>query len=1103
MAETIAIALVNAGFVGATAAGVSAAFTYAAYAYAAYSMYDGQKQARRQRDAARASITDRLVTTRSSAAASRIVYGRTRVAADTIAYIVNHGPLREYVTLVLPLAAHEVDAIEDVWFNDESIGPLSIDGYVTGGKYYRSSSRSEAESVPGGAVSATSSLQRPAERILSVADSVPTWENEGGPSYTYLTEGLDYSLSGSTITWLTNQAGRTLVVTYMRSAGAELVRVKKYLGIAAGERDTDLESVSGGEWTSAHLGKGIARLHVTLKYDNDVFGTIGIPNITAIVRGKKVYDWVSGVTAWSNNAALCTIDYLRSAAGFGIPVDRFSAANVQAAQTACDERVPSWSVDIVDGDDSVRIRGPRLTVDQAVSFHGVTGGALTSGTTYYIRSVVAWTPEEGHYTLSATQGGALLPISANGTARLNQARYTVDGVLSTDANRRENLKLLVGAMGGKAIYSGGQWRLRCGVYSAPVAALDETDLADGGIQIIPVVRRSDLFNGVRGTFPDPQKLYQTTSYPPYLSATFATEDRGQSIAADVTLALTQDAMRAQRLAKLMLFEHRQSLRFSANWKLRTIALQPGDAVEVSIARYGWVSKEFVVGEREMSPTGVVKMTLVETTADIYDWDYDEATNPDPAPNTSLPDPNYVARIQSLTFTTSAQTYTQLSDGSIIPYGVLSWPAITAAAVLERGWIEVVWKRAHELSWQTAKVEPDQTQTQIAPLSAGEVINVIVYVYNGAGVRSAAYVATFVCSEDLPGAVNVTQASGNLIPDASFAADVMQQWRIRKHPSMIDPVTWQKDPAIPGPPGSAILYQAGTQALQVYAYAGPVPVVAGVRYWAYCQLVPIRCSACVQVTWRDAAGADLAYSAGTVLPPAVGADVRLEADYAFSDLVMNAPEGAASASFLIVSPTGTAQGVDSGVYALKPFFGPVEHGLMTRPFWNAGTAPTVSTGQIAAGATYEIETYEQTAEITLGMAVSQVTPASRTFGPYPIDTKVILTAQCGIAYGNLSTGAPRPGPVLYLACDVDGVNFPLMSKDGSQSMSYDSAPPAGLNSVAYTHKGHCRFVVDLAAGRTLGNVRAFSRFAFVGQSMVDAGATIITGGLVTVEVTKLR
>ena len=102
MAETIAAALVQAGWVGATAAGVKAAFAYAAYAYAAYSMYDGQKQARRQRDAARASITDRLVTTRSSAASARIVYGRTRVAGDTIAYIVNHGALREYVTIVIP-----------------------------------------------------------------------------------------------------------------------------------------------------------------------------------------------------------------------------------------------------------------------------------------------------------------------------------------------------------------------------------------------------------------------------------------------------------------------------------------------------------------------------------------------------------------------------------------------------------------------------------------------------------------------------------------------------------------------------------------------------------------------------------------------------------------------------------------------------------------------------------------------------------------------------------------------------------------------------------------------------------------------------------------
>lgn len=1109
MAETIAAALVEAGWATATAAGVNAAFTYAAYAYAAYSIYDGQRKANRARDAARDSISDRLVTTRSSAASGRIVYGRTRVAADTIAYITNHGAQREYVTMVLPLAPHEIDAIEDVWFNDESIGPLDGDGYVTGGKFFKVAERVDADLVTGGVPGSTVTLSHAPTQIVSAFDTYATFGNSDGPVYEAIGEGIHFTISGTTLTWITDQSGKSFSITYRWNAGATLVRVKKFLGIADGERDEPpltvggplrgLEANSGGEWTSAHLGKGIARLHVTLKYDNDIFGTIGIPNITAIVRGKKVYNWITGQTAWSNNALLCTVDYLRSQLGFNIPVDRFSEANLEAGQAACDEDVPSWLVDIVSGDDTVYIRGPRLSVGQPVSFYGVTAG-LTSGTTYYIRSVVSWTPEIGHYTLSATQGGAQLGIEANGTARLNQKRYTVDGVLSTDANRRENLKLLVGAMGGKAIYSGGQWRMRVGVYSAPVAQLDESDLADGPIQIIPIVRRSDLFNGVRGTFPDSQNLYQTSSYPPYLSATFAAEDGGQNIAADITLPLTQDAMRAQRLAKLMLFEHRQSMRFSANWKLRTFALQPGDTVEVSIARYGWVSKEFVIGERKMSPTGVIEMTMVETTADIYAWDYNEATNPDSAPNTSLPNPNYVAPIASLTLTSSADTFTQLSDGSIIPYGVLSWPAITVAAVLERGWIEIIWKRGHELLWQTIKVEPDQIQAKIEPLSAGETINVLVYIYNGAGVRSAVTVATFVASADLPRAVNVTAASGNLIPDATFAAD-LSQWNLIRQPGMTDGVLWQKDPAIPGPPGSAILFQGGAQPFYSTAYTNRMPVVAGQRYWTYGQLVPHRCSAYMQVTWLDVAGNQLSFHQGTLIAPSTE-DPRFEAGYEYSDIVMQAPEGSAAAFVQVVS-LGTSVGGNSAVYVLKPFFGRVEAGQVTRPPWNAGTAPTVGTGQIAAGATYEIETYEQTAAITLGMAVAQVTPASRTFGPYPIPTKVILTAQCGMAYGNLSTGAPRPGPVFYLACDVDGANFPLVSKDGSQSMSFDSAPPAGLNSVAFTHKGNCRFVVDLAAGRTLGNVRAFSRFAFVGQSMVDAGATTITGGLVTVEVTKLR
>lgn len=116
-------------------------------------------------------------------------------------------------------------------------------------------------------------------------------------------------------------------------------RVKKFLGIAAGERDTDLESESGGVWTSAHLGKGIARLHVRLKWSADVFAN-GMPAIKALVKGKKVYDFRTATTAWSANSALCAADYLMdSKFGRGVAQARIRSADVEEAANICDEAV--------------------------------------------------------------------------------------------------------------------------------------------------------------------------------------------------------------------------------------------------------------------------------------------------------------------------------------------------------------------------------------------------------------------------------------------------------------------------------------------------------------------------------------------------------------------------------------------------------------------------------------------------------------------------------------------------------------------------------------------------------------------------------------------
>lgn len=120
---------------------------------------------------------------------------------------------------------------------------------------------------------------------------------------------------------------------------AGYVRIKKFLGIAAGERDLDLESESGGAWTSADVGKNVARLHVRLKHNPDLF-TDGIPIITCMVKGKKVYDPRSGLTVWSDNAALCANDWLCDPyIGKAVPQARVVEADLIEAANVSDETI--------------------------------------------------------------------------------------------------------------------------------------------------------------------------------------------------------------------------------------------------------------------------------------------------------------------------------------------------------------------------------------------------------------------------------------------------------------------------------------------------------------------------------------------------------------------------------------------------------------------------------------------------------------------------------------------------------------------------------------------------------------------------------------------
>jgi len=72
---------------------------------------------------------------------------------------------------------------------------------------------------------------------------------------------------------------------------------------------TDTAALGVSAWTANHRVRGSALVYIRLEYDQDKFPN-GIPNFTFRVRGKKVYDPRTSVTAWSANPALCLNDYL-------------------------------------------------------------------------------------------------------------------------------------------------------------------------------------------------------------------------------------------------------------------------------------------------------------------------------------------------------------------------------------------------------------------------------------------------------------------------------------------------------------------------------------------------------------------------------------------------------------------------------------------------------------------------------------------------------------------------------------------------------------------------------------------------------------------------
>lgn len=135
-------------------------------------------------------------------------------------------------------------------------------------------------------------------------------------------------------------------VTTGKMAG--MARFKFHKGQAGQVADADLiaEIADAGVWGTDDKLSGQAYVYCRLQYGPDgppeapLFSD-GLPNITFVVRGKKLFDPRTGLTTWTDNAALCWNDYMTNTF-YGVGMDYATCIDstaLIAAANLCEESV--------------------------------------------------------------------------------------------------------------------------------------------------------------------------------------------------------------------------------------------------------------------------------------------------------------------------------------------------------------------------------------------------------------------------------------------------------------------------------------------------------------------------------------------------------------------------------------------------------------------------------------------------------------------------------------------------------------------------------------------------------------------------------------------
>jgi hypothetical protein len=257
------------------------------------------------------------------------------------------------------------------------------------------------------------------------------------------------------------------------------------------------------------------------------------------------------------------------------------------------------------------------------------------------------------------------------------------------------------SMAGAWAFAGGEFYLKPGVYSASVLSLTEADLAtvansDGTDSQTPITisahkERAQKINTVKATIWDVDQDYKQSTLPPLAPAALLARD-GAELVQSLTLPAVGYSAQALHIAGVMLRDLRDPLSITAAFKLRAYPVELFDTVDLTIPRYGWAAKSFIVQGRNWNPDGSLVLTMKESSAAITQMDSDFSVQGFAA-NTNLPDPWSVVPVGPLTITSGTSELVRQADGTVVSRMRVSWLPINDPAVVQSGQIEIQFRAA--------------------------------------------------------------------------------------------------------------------------------------------------------------------------------------------------------------------------------------------------------------------------------------------------------------------------------------------------------------------------------------------------------------------------